>query len=309
MMHYADLHADTLTEIPAGESLWENSCNVDLKRTSDFAGRYIQVFALWKNRAETQDSRREQTFMELYRRAAALLKEQEERLMWCRNTGDMLRAHSEGKAAAFLSVEDISLMGTVAERIGELGIRFAMLTWNHVNEYGCGAAAGQEKGLTRRGEELAEELLRQGVVLDISHLSDAGTEQLFNLTEEPLIASHSNVRTVCEKPRNLKREYIRELIRRRGLVGMNFYAPFIGKRADMADLIRHMDAVLNLGGEDVLALGGDFDGCGNDFVQGVAGVQSMPGLRKQMLSAGFGERLADKIFFDNANRFIMEHLV
>lgn len=309
MMNYFDCHADTLTEIPQGETLLENCCNLDLQRVRAFADQYTQIFAIWKDRAEIAGEPLEEVFLRLYHRAVELLRQQRTYLVWCDSAADMRAAHAAGKGAAFLSVEDISIMGSLAGRIRELGIRFAMLTWNYENDYGCGAAAGQTKGLSGKGRALVEELLGQQVLLDISHLSDQGVEDLFLMTPRPVMASHSNVRDVCGSPRNLKKEHLRELIRRGGLMGLNFYGPFVGDKPRVEDLARHVDAVLELGGEDILALGSDFDGCGERFPQGIAGVQSVPGIQAALELAGAGTALVEKIFYKNAQRFLERNLI
>lgn len=304
---YIDCHADTLTKIAAAENLWENAGNLDLKRLRQFVHNYTQIFAVFADRAKISGSPQE-TFYGLYQRAVRLLQEQGQYLVWCKSAADMELAHAEGKAAAFLSVEDISLMGDLVKRIRELGIRFALLTWNYENEYACGAAAGQSKGLTQRGRALAASLLEQQIVLDISHLSDQGVEDLFLLTDRPVMASHSNVRNVCGHHRNLTKAHIRELIRRGGLMGLNFYREFVGEQPQMTDLLRHIDAVLELGGEDILAIGSDFDGCSNCFPDGITGVQSVPALRSLLEQEGFGSRIIEKLFYGNAHRFVMQNV-
>lgn len=307
-MHYFDCHADTLTEIPQSESLMKNSCCLDLERVRTFAGHYTQIFAVWKDRAD-MPKEPEKSFLAVYKRACQLLGDQAAYIEWCRNASDMQKAHAAGKAAAFLSVEDISAMGNLAGQAGELGFRFAMLTWNYENEYACGAVAGQSEGLTQRGRVLARQLLQQNLVLDISHLSDQGAEDIFHLTDRPVMASHSNVRDVCSHPRNLKKAHIQELIRRNGLMGINFYDEFTGGRREISDLIRHIDAVLESGGEDILALGGDFDGCGDQFPRGIIGVQSVPDLKGILEREQFGKEVLDKIFWKNGERFILENVV
>lgn len=308
-MRYFDCHADTLTQIiKEGETLEKNTCDIDLQRIDEFADTYTQIFAIWKKRKDIVAGEETTVFRKLYERAMELLRQEEQRIVLCTSAQEMEAAHQSGKSAAFLSVEDLSIMGKDVERIRELGFSFALLSWNYENEYACGAATNQEQGLTDKGRDIVKFLLQQGIVMDISHLSDKGVEDLFQMTDKPIIASHSNVRSLCNHPRNLKKEQIQELIRRRGLVGMNYYWDFVGGIEDIEAIIRHMDAVLNLGGEDVLALGGDFDGCSGKFPDGIQGVQSMPVLRKAMLEHGFGEELTEKIFFENARVFIGRNL-
>lgn len=308
-MNYYDCHADTLTEIPLSENLMHNTCCLDLARVRSFAHHYTQIFAVWRDQEEIQRLQlpAEDVFWELYERAIRLMLEQSAYAEWCKDASDMRKAHMQGKAAVFLSVEDVSVMGSYVEQIWDLGFRFAMLTWNYENRYGCGAVTDQTKGLTQEGRTLVNRLVRQKIVLDLSHLSDRGVEDVFELTDCPVVASHSNVREIYSHPRNLKQEHIQELIRRKGLLGMNFYKEFVGKQPDTAQLFRHVDSVLELGGEDILTFGGDFDGCAAQMVQGIAGVQSVPRLRTEMEQI-FGQEIAEKIFWKNADRFLNENL-
>ncbi len=309
-MRYFDCHADTLTEITKpGEDLERNTCDLDLERVEKFADPYTQIFAIWRDRKKMDEEKPEEEFLRLYRRAAELLEKADQKIIWCRNAQDMEEAHKSGKAAAFLSLEDISTAGRYAEQIYSLGFRFAMLTWNYENRYACGASADQRRGLTEEGKELVKHLIDQGIILDISHLSDRGAEDLMTLTDKPIIASHSNVRSVCSRPRNLPEGLIRELIRRQGLIGINFFAPFVGENPQVEDLLRHMDVILSLGGEDVLALGGDLDGCDGVFPAGISGVETVPVLRERMEKAGFGAALIEKVFFENAENFIWRNVL
>ncbi len=307
-MDYFDCHADTLTCVPASESLWENTCNLDLRRVRQFASQYAQIFAIWKDQAEILPGRLEEDFLQIYGRAVQLLEEQAEWVQWCKSARDMQHAHQAKKAAAFLSIEDISIMGTMVGQLRELGICFAMLTWNYENCYACGAVAGQSKGITAQGRELVRKLRQQQVILDISHLSDQGVEDLFQETDAPVMASHSNVRSICSHPRNLQEAHIKELIRRKGLMGINFYGPFVKENPQIEHLLWHIDAVFSMGGEDVLAIGSDFDGCADEFPKGMADVLAVPRLKALMEQAGFGQDMIQKLFFGNAQRFLLQNL-
>ena len=303
-MNYFDCHCDTLTLMdPARDTLYSNSLFIDLKRVSAFADRYTQIYAIFDDVAESPEGSRDARFEQLYDQARAYLAAQEDRIALVTSAAEMHAAHAEGRAAAFLSIEDVSVMGSHVEELYDRGFRFCMLAWNHDNVYACGADFDQRRGITQRGRDLVRELLAQGVVMDISHLSDAGAEDLFSMTDAPIMASHSDVRAVCNMARNLERWQIDELIRRRGLIGLNFYRYFIGGDYTLDALLRHADAILESGGEDVLALGGDIDGCYGDHPVGFEGIQSMPDVRAAFVSA-FGEELAEKIFYANAEAFI-----
>lgn len=310
-MDFFDLHADTLTEIRCpGESLRKNDRDLDLDRVDAFAGSYAQVFAVWEDAAKSDRSLpAEENFRRLFGRAWNLLCREEAgersaRPVWiCESDADMKKALAEGKSPAFLSVEDVSLMGEEIWNIRSYHVRFAMLCWNYQNQYACGAACCQESGLTDLGREAARFLMDQGLVLDVSHLSDQGIEDLFKLSDNVLIASHSNARQVRDNPRNLRDDQIREIIRRKGLIGLNLFAPFVGEKPGLEDLARHIDHILELGGENALAMGQDLDGSDGLFPKPFKGVQSEPELYTY-LSERFGSRMADRIFWENAEKFI-----
>lgn len=308
-MNYFDCHADTLTQIiKPGDTLGKNSCDLDLDRVGAFAEKYTQIFAIWKDAMELDKENPDEHFFRIYDRAMAYLAEENRKMVLCLSGEDMEKAHRQRKAAAFLAIEDLSIMGRYAEKIREMGFRFAMLTWNYENVYGCGASFDQSRGLTLEGKDMVRKLLDQGIVLDISHLSDQGVEDLFLMTDRPIIASHSDIREVQDVPRNLRKDHLQELIRRKGIIGMNFYGRFVGEQPDISGLLRHMDAVLEAGGEDVLAIGSDLDGCSGYFPEGITGIESIPALREELLKHGFTEDLTEKIFYENAHRFVMENV-
>ncbi|MGI6230129.1 MAG: dipeptidase [Tractidigestivibacter sp.] len=302
-MRYFDNHADTLTELPEGGSLYENENDVDLKRVDAFADTYTQVFALWRDMAQVDNKRVDEEFERVYDRARGLIAAQSGRVELVTDAKSMHAAHAAGHAAAFLSLEDASFAGSHISEAYDRGIRFCMLAWNYENSYACGAACDQRRGLTQRGRKLVCQLVGQGMVMDASHLSDAGVDDLLSLVEGPVIASHSNARAVCNVPRNLPDRYIEEIARRGGIIGLNLFAPFVADDPSVDDVLRHADHIMEIGGEDVLAMGADFDGCDGLFPKGIAGVQSIPSLRAAFATS-FGEELAEKVFFTNSEAFI-----
>jgi len=310
-MQYFDCHADTLTSMKTeNETLQHNNGNLDLERVHKFADRYGQIFAIWKDVQRQHTGSTEEEFRRAYDKARNSLRDQEDRISFCTTSLQMKAAFAAGKDAAFLSIEDLSVMGDEVENIEEFGFRFAMLTWNHTNQYAVGSVCNQGGRFTDYGKEMTSSLIKKGITLDISHLSDAGIEDLLTLTDKPVMASHSNVRDVYDVPRNLMKEQIQELIRRKGLIGMNLFRPLVGPGNQVAldMIIRHMDAVLTIGGENILALGSDMDGCDDMFPEGYHGIESIPAVIEAMGKAGFGQSIIDKVLFGNAYSFIERNL-
>lgn len=205
------------------------------------------------------------------------------------------------KNSAFLSIEGSAALGGKLENLKTAynkGVRIITLTWNGACEAAGGCRDGG--GLTAFGKELLCEMKKLGIVADISHLSDKATEVLFEFYNGPVIATHSDSRAVCENLRNLTDDYFKEIVARHGLVGLNFYPPFIGGN-DYTDIIPHVDRFLRLGGEKTIALGCDFDGA--DMPNGINNISDMSKVYELFVS-NYGETIADRIFFDNAHEFV-----
>ena len=227
----------------------------------------------------------------------------------CRTAGEVEAAWSRDRAALFLTVENGAVLGRDLSRAAELaraGVVMVTLTWNGENAIGSGS--GTEHGLSAFGREAAAELLRQGMVLDVSHLNDRGFWELMEETDAPVAASHSNARALCPHPRNLTDSQAREIARRGGLVGLNYYAPFLrpgGGMAGREDVYRHAAHFLELGLEDCLALGSDFDGA--DLPPALDSCEKVPPLG-EFLAGQLGRELAEKILWKNALEFFRKNL-
>lgn len=162
-------------------------------------------------------------------------------------------------------------------------------------------------GLTDKGREFVNEMERLGMIVDVSHLSDAGFYDVLEETKNPFVASHSNARRVCGCVRNLSDDMIRKLAERGGCAGLNYCADFLKvmpvgeyNPGAMEDVVRHAIYMTNVGGIEVLGLGSDFDGI--DTNEALPGVQSMEYLWDALHKAGFRESDLDKIFYGNVLR-------
>lgn len=123
------------------------------------------------------------------------------------------------------------------------------------------------------------EMNRKGVLCDVSHLNEAGFWDVIEHSTLPPVASHSNARALCEHTRNLTEAQIRAVIEKKGYIGVNFYSAFLanGRAATLEDVYRHVDAILQLGGEDVVGFGSDFDGI-DAWPEGLANPADFPAL-------------------------------
>ena len=143
---------------------------------------------------------------------------------------------------------------------------YISLTWDEENRFGGGNRT--MVGLKEDGKHLLEWMNGKHIAIDVSHTSDRLAHDLFNVIDQnnfdiPVIASHSNFRTISPYSRNLPDDIAKEIIRRKGLIGLNFFAPFIHK-TDYTAILRHVEYGLSLGGGNALCFGADFF-CDIDF--------------------------------------------
>jgi len=226
-----------------------------------------------------------------------------------------------GRMSAMLTVEEGQAADS-PEHLEQLfadGVRLITLTWNHRNALGCPNCIrpdgthsithpNTEDGLTEYGFRVIARMEELGMMIDVSHLSDRGFYDVYENTTKPFLASHSNAREVKPHVRNLSDDMIRALSARGGIIGVNFEATFLGEENDcgVAAVIRHLEHLRKVGGEECLALGSDFDGIkGNPEL---TGVQDMELLREALYRAGWKPNLLDKLFYENLLRFYRDVL-
>lgn len=191
----------------------------------------------------------------------------------CRTGAECRRAVSEGRVALFLSLEGAEPLGRdllLLRIFYELGVRFLGLAWSRRN-YACDGVSflpkeegSTEGSLTDFGRQLVRAADRIGMIIDVSHLNDAGISETAHIIDGPFIASHSNCRSLSPSPRNMTDEQIRTLAAHGGVMGMNAYGPFVAedhKKRDAESLFRHLDHVIEVCGPDHAGLGFDLCGC------------------------------------------------
>ena len=228
--------------------------------------------------------------------------------------GNVVNAVLTSEGGAFSSLAELDAMYA-------RGVRMAGFVWNTPTAAGFpnypdyeGMCAGRvppavregEHGLTALGREAAERMAQLGIIADVSHGSDALFAQIAAL-HRPFAASHSNAASVCNNARNLTDAQLRLLASCGGVAGLNFCADFLsedaGAQAQRAALLAHARAVINAGGEDVLAIGSDFDGIpANAYLPDPS---RMPRFL-QLLADAFGARIAEKIAQGNFLRVFKE---
>jgi membrane dipeptidase len=170
----------------------------------------------------------------------------------------------------------------------------------HRSELADGASQNRTRGgLTTLGVEAAEEAQRLGIVMDVSHLSDAGFWDLIEIVKKPLIASHSSCRALCDHPRNLADDQVRAMADRGGVIGVNFAPNFIHPvKATVERVVDHIDHIVSLVGIDHVGLGSDFDGI-STTPEGLEDVTRMPNVTKVLVDRGYSSSEVKKILGEN----------
>lgn len=304
-MRVFDLHCDTIAccEID-GRDLNENSGQLDLMRGISLSGSWIQTFACFVE-SSLKGEAAYQKFLSQRNVFEGFLKKYPDKISQYQSGQEP----EAGKCTAILSIEGGTALGGRLDRISlckQMGVAFFTLVWNGDNEFAHGVE-GENAGLTPLGKECVKELEAQNIIVDISHLNDAGIEDVFSIAQKPVIATHSNLRSVHPHQRNLREDQFLALVKQKGLCGINYHTAFVngGKDYQEEDLRRHVERMLELGGEEIIALGSDFDGADMpDFLRDIKGLEK---LYKNMVK-WFGESLTGRIFYQNARDFADRNL-
>jgi len=230
----------------------------------------------------------------------------------CHNKEDIEAAMAAGIMAAVLHIEGAEAIAPDLSNLDhyyQQGLRSIGPVWSRSNAFGHGVpfdfpgSPDQGTGLTQAGKNLIRACDEMGIMIDLSHLNEAGFWNIASLTSRPLIATHSNTHALSPSPRNLTDQQLAAIAESGGLVGLNFASGFLRedgeKTADTAleVMIRHLDHLLDHLGEDGVALGSDFDGAVIPKAIGTAA--GLPNLITAMTDAGYGKALITKICHQN----------
>jgi membrane dipeptidase len=229
-----------------------------------------------------------------------------------RTAGELRRCLETGTFAMELHFEGAEAIDPdfdALEVYYQAGLRSLGITWSRPNRFGSGvpfqfpASPDTGPGLTELGKELVRRCNRLGIMIDLSHLNEAGFWDVAAITDAPLVATHSNVHAICAATRNLTERQLDAIRASDGLVGLNFNCGFLhpeGLRESALDLgimIDHLDSLIERLGDDKVGLGSDFDGA--TMPEGVRDVSLLPNLLDAMRSRGYDDATIRKIAYGN----------
>jgi membrane dipeptidase len=277
-------------------------------------------------------------------RALRLIRLYPDDLMLATSVADIEQARKEGKIASLLGIEGghtiINSLG-VLRAYYDLGVRYMTLTHYHTNDWADSATDEvRHEGLTGFGKEVVREMNRLGMLVDISHVSADTMNDVLDLTEAPVIFSHSSARALTQHKRNVPDDVLKRVTSNDGIVMVTFIPDFVSEErrqwavelepilkdsttgaewkaateeyskthgqpplGTLAQVADHIDHVAQVAGYDHVGIGGDFYGqLGDDLIQGLEDVSRYPYLIAELLHRGWSEENITKLTRDNLLR-------
>ncbi|MCL2232799.1 MAG: dipeptidase [Treponema sp.] len=327
-----DLHCDSVATLVKGKDLRQTvqGVHVDLPRLKA-GGVGLQVFAAYVSSYTDYDKafRLANEKLDLIQAFAA----SDEQLTLVETAADTRAAMTAGKTGIMLSVEngltiEDSLDKLAAFRRRKVRImtlvHFRHLPWAaSSNDTRPFAPEGGSRGLSRFGEQVIDAMNELGIIPDLSHASESTFWDVVRRSKKPVIASHSCAHRLCAVSRNLKDDQLKALGDSGGLVGVNFFSLFLSEAfrlsyeenehsataaaasvpVPMSTIADHIDYMVNIAGEDCIALGSDFDGI-PAAPEGVGGSDFYPFLEAELRNRGHSESRIGKIFNGNFLRVL-----
>ncbi|MCU0903180.1 MAG: dipeptidase [Tabrizicola sp.] len=239
------------------------------------------------------------------------------RFRWCRTVGEIRAALAAGAVAGVIHFEGAEAIGPDLDALHlfhAMGLRSVGPVWSRPTIFGHGvpfrfpSTGDTGPGLTDLGRSLIRECNALRIMVDLSHLNEAGFWDVARLSDAPLVATHSNAHAVCPSSRNLSDRQLRAIGETGGMAGLNLATCFLrpdGRESpDMTldPVKRHIAHMLDMAGEDCVGIGSDFDGATTP--KGIGGAEGLPVLIQAMRDMGLGEALIQKIAHGNWLRLL-----
>lgn len=315
-MFICDCHCDTLTELyNKNASLYENEQHFDIKRQIALGGglQFCAIYVPTEVFRYQGGLRYTLCLLDKYNQEIKKLHENGIDVLQVRTAEDAGNVLKH-KAATLLAIEEGGAIDGSLEALRclyELGVRAMTLTWSNRNDIADGIneeATGS--GLTLFGKQVVAEMNHLGMLVDVSHISTAGFWSVIETSTKPIIATHSNAKSLCSHPRNLNDEQIKALAQNGGLAGITFAGQFLEedwRNACIESVYRHIDYMLNLiGNDDHIGFGSDFDGISHPPYN-IQGVQDYKPLI-EYLSKYYSDETINKITHKNVINLLQKVL-
>lgn len=256
---HADIWYDVAQKRKLGEENIVKKYHLDRLRAGNIIGG---IFIAYLEHIDGQDDEKE--MFHLINSTIHEIKNNPDIFNIIKKKGDFNRGIVDEKLNVLMGVEGLRAIGKNLDWLDtlyELGFRHASLTWNEENELGTGVAGDEKRGLTPVGVEAVKKMESLGMIVDVSHANEKTFWDIYENTTKPIIASHSNAKSLCNHRRNLTDEQIKAIASRDGLIGVNAYKGFVAidpARQNVERYIDHIEHMVSLVGVKHVALGFDF---------------------------------------------------
>ncbi|MBQ7822478.1 MAG: membrane dipeptidase [Clostridia bacterium] len=312
-MKICDLHCDTLFEIrKKQEGLVDHSGHISLDKLDSYDS-FIQVMAMWSENKLTCDANYD-AFLDasdILKRELADAESKGYKVRLAKSGEDILKNEKDGCSTVVFAVEGAKLLDNRIARLEmlySLGVRILTLVW--AGECPMGGAHDNDIGFTEFGLEVVKRCFELGIIPDVSHSNERQISQVLELASaysKPVIASHSNSKSVHKHSRNLTDEHYKEIVRLGGVAGVSMACEHLAeKNADISDIVRHIMHYREIDPKGV-CLGCDFDGVTN-LPRGVKDVTSLRILASELAKSGLDSREIQNIMYNNARELLIKHL-
>ncbi len=287
-MIYSDLHCDTVTSCyEKKQSIVTATGHINAYKSKQL-DEHRQCFAIF-----VDDDKRGEPAFSYFKKVVGFYESEKQKLV---NTN----------IKPILTVENGAALGGDSDNIyyfSSKDVKMLTLTWNGENElaYGADCVHG---GLKEFGKRVIEKAEREKILIDVSHLNRRSFFDVASFVTTPLVASHSNCYSLVRHRRNLEDEQIRLIIESGGLIGLCFHSPFlfVSGMSSFEMLFRNISHILQLGGENSVCFGSDFDG--GSPVYELSSLQKVNNLYAYLKGRGLEKEILDKLFFLNAERLL-----
>lgn len=250
--------------------------------------------------------------LELINGARRFIAGHEDQVFQVLGKEDLKKLPDPTRIGILLSVEGGEILGDqllMLDTIYQLGVRALGITWNQRNALADGVGEKTQNRLTRLGQQVILRMNELGMLIDVSHLNEAGFWHVLELSREPIAATHSCAKALCDHPRNLTDRQLRALAKHGGVVGVNFYPSFLTKtdQAELKDVVRHICHIADVAGVETVGLGSDFDGI-PEVPSGLEHVGKYVDLKEALFKAGFRAHEVEQICGGNFRRLLSKVL-
>lgn len=304
-----DLHNDCIDMMISNPSynfsIWNNTNHTDIPRLK-FGEVDVQFFALWVN-PNTYSNHYEHT-LTMINKFNSIMTDNPLSIQQAYNMNEAVNIAEQGKIAAVIGVEGGHSIENSLEKLENLynaGMRYMTITWNNALDWAI--PHNHQNTLTQGLSEFGRDVIRKmdtlGVIIDVSHVGIKTIQDILEVTTNPIIASHSGVRSITNNSRNLYDWQIQDIANSGGVIGVVFYPNFLTgtNNATITNVIQHINHIVNLVGIDYVAIGSDFDGIGRTPV-GLENVSKFPNLTSALIQQGYSQNDVEKILGGNFRR-------